>query len=57
MSEKVVPRDVAIASKGALMAQASRSVMSRADKILVFSGHVGQQMPNFQLKKNWPHVK
>ncbi|KAL9554474.1 hypothetical protein MBANPS3_002804 [Mucor bainieri] len=38
MSEKVTPKEITIASKGALMAQASRSVMSKTDKILVFSG-------------------
>lgn len=39
MKEKVVPKEVVI-SKGALVAQASRSVMSKTDKILVFSGQV-----------------
>ncbi|CAO0798014.1 unnamed protein product [Mucor circinelloides] len=37
-SEKVVPKEMIIVSKGALVAQASRSVMCRTDKILVFSG-------------------
>lgn len=38
--EKVVPKEITIVSKGALVAQVSRSVMSRTDKILVFSGQV-----------------
>lgn len=39
MKEKIVPKEITV-SKGALMAQASRSVMSKTDKILVFSGQV-----------------
>lgn len=38
INEKVVPKEITVISKGALVAQASRSVMSRTDKILVFSG-------------------